>query len=79
MANDSILSGQFNPLNLVIMKKGYSPFALKSEQVGGRQKFESHHLHPIGKGGEVYDVDNMVIMPRKAHIAEHSKKDGEPQ
>lgn len=79
VANDSILSGQFNPFNLVLMKKGYSLFAPQSEQVGGRQKFEIHHLHPISEGGEVYNVDNMVIMTPKAHIAAHSKNDGESQ
>jgi hypothetical protein len=79
VANDSTLSEQFNPLNLVLMKKGYSPFAPQSEQVGGRQKFEIHHRHPISEGGEVYNMDNMVIMTPKAHIAKHSKNDGESQ
>ncbi|MNG41994.1 Colicin-E9 [compost metagenome] len=60
------------------MKNGYSPFSPQREQVGGREKFEIHHVHPIGKGGEVYNIDNMLIKTPKAHIAEHSKNNGEP-
>lgn len=56
------------------MKEGYSPYAPRNEQVGGREKFEIHHVHPIGKGGDVYNIDNMVITTPKGHITIHSKK-----
>ncbi|MNP50820.1 Colicin-E9 [compost metagenome] len=64
-------------MNKRITKDGFSPYAPQIEQAGGREKFEIHHVHPIGKGGEVYNIDNMVIMTPKSHIAEHSKDDGE--
>lgn len=78
VGKDVELSRQFGPLNLAIMKNGYSPFAPRSEQVGGREKFEIHHIHPIGEGGDVYNIDNMVIKTPKAHIADHSKNNGDP-
>lgn len=77
VTNDSELSKQLSPLNKAIAKGGYSPYAPRSEQVGGREKFEIHHMLPIGKGGEVYNIDNMAITTPKAHIAEHSKDNGE--
>ena len=76
VTNDPELSRQFSHLNKTIMKDGYSPYAPRKEQVGGREKFEIHHVHPIGTGGEVY---NMVIMTPKTHISLHSKDKGEPQ
>lgn len=65
-------------LNKSIAKKGYSPYAPSQEHVGGREKLEIHHVTPISRGGEVYNIDNMVIMTPKAHIEEHSKNTGNP-
>jgi hypothetical protein len=78
ISNDSKLSEQLNPLNKSIAKKGYSPYAPSQEHVGGREKLEIHHVTPISRGGEVYNIDNMVIMTPKAHIEEHSKNTGNP-
>ncbi|WP_436857069.1 hypothetical protein [Citrobacter tructae] len=33
-----------------------TPFCIPSEQTGGRQRFEIHHLDYIREGGEVYDM-----------------------
>ena len=41
-------------------------------KVGGRTKFEIHHIKPIGEGGEVYNVDNMGVATPKRHIKIHS-------
>ncbi|MBV6827297.1 S-type pyocin domain-containing protein [Pseudomonas sp. PD9R] len=77
VANDAELNNKLGPLNKAIMKSGYSPYAPRGEQVGGREKFEIHHVHPIGRGGEVYNIDNMAITTPKSHIAEHSKDNGD--
>ena len=79
VATNAELSKQFSPLNLSIMKKGYSPYAPRREQVGSREKFEIHHIKPIRGGGEVYDIDNLAVTTPKAHISIHSKNNGEPQ
>ncbi|WLG96063.1 S-type pyocin domain-containing protein [Pseudomonas sp. FP198] len=79
VANEPELVKQFSSRNQAIMKDGYSPYAPRNEQVGGREKFEVHHVHPIGKGGDVYDVDNMAITTPKGHINIHSKYNGEQE
>ncbi|MCY1448727.1 Colicin-E9 [compost metagenome] len=79
VSNDAELSKKLGPLNKAITKNGYSPYAPRSEQVGGREKLEIHHVHPISKGGEVYNIDNMAITTPKAHISEHSNNNGVPQ
>ncbi len=65
------LAKQFNLKNLSNIKKGNAPFPPPSEQVGGRQRFELHHIAPLGKGGAVYNVDNLEIMTPRAHIKAH--------
>lgn len=71
VANNPDLSKQFKLKNLSNIKKGNAPFPPPSEQVGGRQRFELHHIEPLGKGGDVYNVDNLKIMTPKAHIKVH--------
>lgn len=73
VASEPTLIKQFSSRNQVIMKDGYSPYAPRNEQVGGREKFEIHHVQPIGEGGDVYNIDNMAITTPKAHITIHSK------
>lgn len=51
----SELSGQFSPLNQNRMKRGYAPYP-PTEQVGGREKFELHHIKFIRDDGAVYDI-----------------------
>ncbi|AXP05937.1 S-type Pyocin [Pseudomonas fluorescens] len=77
VANEPELIKQFSSRNQAIMKDGYSPYAPRNEQVGGREKFEIHHVHPIGEGGDVYNIDNMAITTPKGHITIHSKSNGE--
>lgn len=46
----------------------------ETEQVGGREKYEIHHVTGVGQDGAVYDVDNMRITTPKLHINIHSNK-----
>lgn len=77
VANDPELSGQFIELNQRRMReKGYSPFTPSKEKVGGRDKFELHHVISIKDNGAIYDVDNLRVITPKRHIEIHSKNRG---
>ncbi|HHZ8844538.1 TPA: HNH endonuclease signature motif containing protein [Enterobacter cloacae] len=53
------------------MRKGNSPFTRDAECVGGRKRSEIHHIDPISRGGDVYNVDNMGLITPKRHIEIH--------
>jgi hypothetical protein len=77
VGNDPMLSKQFNSRNQSFLKKGYSPFVPNREKVGGREKYELHHVEPISQDGAVYDADNLGVLTPKRHIEIHSKNGGE--
>ncbi|WP_273837775.1 MULTISPECIES: colicin-like bacteriocin tRNase domain-containing protein [Providencia] len=60
--------------NKTLVSKGYSPFARKKDQVGGRKAHELHHDNPISEGGEVYNMDNLRVTTPKRHIDIHRGK-----
>ncbi|MCK9789763.1 HNH endonuclease [Providencia rettgeri] len=60
--------------NKTLVSKGYSPFARKKDQVGGRKVHELHHDNPISEGGEVYNMDNLRVTTPKRHIDIHRGK-----
>lgn len=65
------LNNQFKKQNKTNIKNGLSPFVPESERVGGRQRFELHHIKPISEGGGVYDVDSIRVTTPKRHIEIH--------
>ncbi|PCE69340.1 S-type pyocin domain-containing protein [Salinivibrio sp. YCSC6] len=74
VASDKELAEQFNGTNLNTMKNGRAPFCRKRERVGGRVKYEIHHVDEIQHGGEVYNVDNLKVVSPKTHIEIHKAK-----
>ncbi|WP_313741605.1 S-type pyocin domain-containing protein, partial [Pseudomonas sp.] len=54
-------------------KPGSAPYTKESERVGGRSRYEIHHVIPIHAGGAVYDMDNLRILTPKQHINIHKK------
>ncbi|SIO96726.1 Colicin-E2 [Vibrio spartinae] len=74
VSQDEVLSSQFNEGNQELIQNGFAPFPRFKEQVGGREKYEIHHVEEIQYGGSVYDVDNMTITTPKNHIRIHSNK-----
>ncbi|HGN0869441.1 TPA: HNH endonuclease [Providencia alcalifaciens] len=56
------------------MDKGFAPYPIPEEQVGGRDTFELHHETPISEGGGVYDMDNIRVTTPKRHIDIHRGK-----
>ncbi|MUI53382.1 hypothetical protein GNP86_04830 [Aliivibrio fischeri] len=71
ISKDSLLMSQFSSQNQRMMRKGRAPFALPSEHVGKRGRFEIHHKQEIQYGGVVMDVDNLSILTPKRHIDIH--------
>lgn len=65
------IAEQFGLGSIMSMRRGFSPIAPESEQVGGRIKYEIHHKIRIADGGAVYDIDNMIILSPKLHILMH--------
>ena len=48
-------------------KKGIAPKVPKSQYYGKMRKYNLHHMEPIYKGGDVYNLDNIVITTPKYH------------
>ncbi|WP_072083955.1 HNH endonuclease signature motif containing protein [Yersinia bercovieri] len=76
VGHDPELAGQFNIVNKVEMINYRAPYPPAIEKVGGRKKYEIHHIKFIKNGGEVYNVDNLRVMTPKLHVSIHSKKRG---
>jgi len=74
VANDPELIKDFNTFNIAGMHDGLSPFPPRTEQVGGREKYEIHHIIGIEQNGAVYDIENLRITTPKFHISIHSNK-----
>ncbi|WBM72768.1 S-type pyocin domain-containing protein [Buttiauxella sp. WJP83] len=71
VSNSTELLNQFKLSNIAQLKSGRAPFPRKKDQVGGRVKYEIHHVSEISKGGDVYNVDNLRIVTPKRHINIH--------
>lgn len=71
VSRDPGLLEQFNRGNIGNIKVGKAPSPRENEQVGGKVKYEIHHIKPIVEGGEVYNIDNMGIVTPKRHIEIH--------
>lgn len=74
VAADGELGKQFIIQNMDKMLDGLSPYCLGKDQVGRRKVFELHHLVEVSNGGEVYGMDNIVVMAPKQHIQWHGRK-----
>lgn len=71
VSTDSELAQHFAPSELATMKNGRSPIVKKSEAVGKRIRFELHHKKYVSTDGELYGIDNIVILTPKKHIDIH--------
>lgn len=78
IGNDSELAKQFSSVNVARMaQKGYAPYAIPSEQVGGKVKYELHHVVYLRNDGELYGIDNLRVVTPKQHGAIHKLSLGE--
>ncbi|WP_371190672.1 HNH endonuclease signature motif containing protein [Tatumella sp. UCD-D_suzukii] len=76
VSKDPELLKQFKPHNQTHVRNGNSPFTRATDCVGGRERYEIHHIKPISQGGDVYNVDNMGVTTPKHYIEIHSTKQG---
>ncbi len=67
-ANDPVLRRQFDTADQFRMQNGYAPRAPVDQQVGGRVKYELDHNQELQNGGNVYDMNNIVIRTPLNHI-----------
>lgn len=66
VANSSFAK-EFNTRNVSRMLVGNAPIAPKVEHYGKHKSYILHHKQPIDKGGEVYNLDNLMITSPKMH------------
>ncbi|EOQ05905.1 T7SS effector LXG polymorphic toxin [Bacillus cereus] len=64
---DSDYATEFNQRNINLMKEGKAPFAPLSEKYGQHNQYILHHKQPIHQGGDVYNLDNLIIVSPKMH------------
>jgi hypothetical protein len=75
VAADANLSKGFEVKNLARMQKGMAPVVQHTgQQVGQLDKYNLHHKKPISSGGEVYNLDNIIIVTPQYHSQFHTKK-----
>ncbi|WP_259391786.1 RHS repeat-associated core domain-containing protein [Paenibacillus thiaminolyticus] len=54
--------------NKARMRNGNAPFADISQQLGqAAWPYNIHHRTPIGRGGAVYDLDNLLVIAQRTH------------
>lgn len=58
---------EFSKSNISNMSKGNSPIAVEEQWLGARSRYELHHKKPIWDGGDVYNLDNLVIVSPRYH------------
>jgi hypothetical protein len=64
---DSPYAAEFDDGNRALMRAGRAPTAPETQWVGGRVKYELHHIQPIQHGGSVYDMSNIMIATPRFH------------
>jgi hypothetical protein len=67
VADNPHLRNQFSRSNQARMAKGLAPYAHESQHLGGRRKYEIHHIKPIHDKGGVYDLNNLMIVTPRYH------------
>src|SRR5471030_3118071 len=72
-SDNAELKKQFSNQNQGNIENRKSPFVRKSERVGGRKRYELHHVNPISNDGSVYNIDNIRVMTPKRHIETHKE------
>ncbi|SDY69959.1 hypothetical protein SAMN05444416_107111 [Thermoactinomyces sp. DSM 45892] len=58
---------EFGASNVSRMEKGFAPIVTKSQVHGKIKSYVLHHRTPIHAGGEVYDLDNLLVVTPKMH------------
>jgi RHS repeat-associated protein len=70
VADDPNIAKHFDEGNLALMKQGQAPFAVPSQQTGAgwaQQKYNLHHRQSLEEGGDLYDLDNIIVVTPRYH------------
>jgi len=62
------LRNEFNLQNQGRMAEGLAPRAVVNQQIGPRKSYELDHSEPIGQGGNVYDMNNIIVRTPTNHM-----------
>lgn len=65
--SDSSYAEEFNRMNRMRMMEGKAPYTPGSQQYGEHKVYILHHKQPIHQGGDVYNLDNIIIVSPKIH------------
>lgn len=65
--SESKYAESFNLTDKALMTKGNAPMAAKSQRMGGKSRYELHHMTPIHQGGAVYELNNIIVVTPKFH------------
>ena len=65
--SDSSYAKEFSSMNIKLMKKGKAPYSPITEHCGNHNKYILHPKQPINKSGDVYNLDNLIIVSPKIH------------
>ena len=68
VSRDPVLNSQFSTSNQALIRNGGAPFSTSGQQVGGRKRFELDHVQELQNGGNVFDMNNIVIRTPFNHI-----------
>lgn len=58
---------QFGSATLARMEVGNAPIADASQHLLKRMSYELHHVTPINRGGDVYDLSNLMVTTPRFH------------
>ena len=61
------LKSQFSPGNRGLISKGKAPFADESQQKNGQEQYQLHHRTPVHLSGELYNLDNIIVVTPVFH------------
>lgn len=50
------------------MWSGRASYAAVDQQAGGRGVYELDHMQPVAQGGNVYDLNNIIVRTPLNHI-----------
>ncbi|PES55664.1 WXG100 family type VII secretion target [Bacillus thuringiensis] len=64
---ESSYAEEFNRMNKMRMMEGKAPYTPESQQYGEHKVYVLHHKQPIHQGGDVYNLDNLIIVSPKIH------------
>jgi hypothetical protein len=60
-------AADFIQSNRTIMSNNRAPWAVNSQHIGARGRYELHHITPIHQGGSVYDLGNLMVVTPRFH------------